>query len=205
MDTLEMIRSRRSIRSFKPDLVESGLITQILEAGRLAPSSTNTQPWKFVVVRSDDARLALCEAAYGQSMVRQAPVVIVALGDRERFKNWLQKSQELIAVGAIDLEVVETIGEFYTGHDPDRKIAINCAVALGQMALAAASLGLGSCCVMLMKPDEVARVLRAPDSVFPVAMLPLGYADECPTARPRYTLEEVAFDEDIEHTWNADA
>ncbi len=204
MDTLETIRSRRSIRSFKPDAVEPGLITQVLEAGRLAPSSTNTQPWKFVVVRSADTRSALCEAAHGQQMIRQAPVVIVALGDRERFQKWLQKSQELIDNGVVDLEMVETADEVYANGDPDRKIAANCAVAINNMTLAATSLGLGTCCVTLMKPDEVARILHLPDSIFAVGMLPLGYADECPEARPRYTLEEVAFDEDIEHIWKAE-
>ena len=209
MNTIETIQSRRSIRHYKPDEIEPDMITQVLEAGRLAPSSTNTQPWKFLVVRSSDTRASLCKAAHGQPMIRQAPVVIVTLGDRKLLGKWLQKSHELIDIGAIDLEVVETVGKVYAdratkdGTDPDGKIIANCMIAIDHMALAANSLGLGTCCVMLMNPDEVARILRLPDSLFPVAMLPLGLADESPAARPRYPLEEVAFDEDLEHAWGA--
>ncbi|MBN2295121.1 MAG: nitroreductase family protein [Pirellulales bacterium] len=207
MDTIETIHHRRSIRNFKPDEVESGLITQVLEAGRLAPSSTNTQPWKFVVVRSADAREALCEAAYGQKMIRQAPVVVVALGDRKRFRKWLRRSKELVDIGAVSDDVVNKVREVYkdrakmSGEDPDRKITANCMIAIDHMTLAATSLGLGTCWVMLMKVDEVARLLRLPDSVYPVALMPMGYAIDHPSPRPRYPLDEVAFDEDLEHGW----
>lgn len=210
MDTLEAIKSRRSIRNFKPDEIDPAMITEVLEAGRLAPSSTNTQPWRFLVIRAPEIRGQLCEAAYGQAMIRQAPVVVVILGDRRRYRKWLRKSHELIEIGAIDLEVVETVGKVYTQRakqsdaDPDRKIIANCMIAADHMALAATSLGLGSCWVMLMKPDEVARILHLPDEVFPVALMPLGLAAEGPAARPRYPLEEVAFDGDLEHAWGAE-
>ncbi len=211
MNTLEAILSRRSIRRFKPDEVAPALITQVLEAGRLAPSSTNTQPWKFVVVRSQEARQALCAAAYDQPMIRQAPVVIVALGDRRRFRKWLRRSKELVDIGAVDSEVIETVGKIYkdrakmAGVDPDAKITANCMIAIDHMSLAATSLGLGTCWVMLMKADEVARQLRLPDSVYPVALMPMGYAAQDPPPRPRYPLVEVAFDEDLNHEWNAES
>ena len=208
MNTLEAIKNRRSIRNFKPDEIEPEMITQVLEAGRLAPSSTNTQPWKFLVVRSPDTRQLLCEAAYGQPMIRQAPVVIVTLGDRKRFRQWLRRSQELIDVGAVDIEVFDTVNKVYSsrmkeaGVDPDRKIVANCMIAIDHMALAATSLGLGTCFVMLMKPDEISRILRLPKGIFPVALMPMGLADEGPAARPRCPLEEIAFDEDLEHAWS---
>ncbi len=74
-------------------------------------------------------------------------------------------------------------------------------IAIDHLTLAATSLGLGTCWVMLMKPDEVAAALKLPDSMFPVAMIPLGYADEDPPPRPRYALDEIALDEEIEHPW----
>jgi len=208
MDTLEAVGRRRSIRKFKPDPVERGLITQVLEAARLAPSGSNVQPWKFVVVRSAQKREFLCEAAYGQSMFRQAPVVVVALGDRKMFKKRLRRGKELVDIGAVDASVMETVGKVYAarGKDPaavDRTILANCMIAVDHLTLAATSLGLGSCWVMLMKVDEVARVLQIPDHMFPVAMVPIGYADQDPPQRPRYLLEEIAFDEDLERPWSS--
>ncbi len=101
--------------------------------------------------------------------------------------------------------IVETIGQVYSQRakepdgDPDRKIVANCMIAIDHMTLAVTSLG--TCWVMLMKPDEVAHILRLPDDVFPVAIMPLGFAAEGPAARPLYPLEEIAFDGDLEHAW----
>ena len=209
MDTLEAIGRRRSIRKFKPDPVDRGLITQLLEAARLAPSGSNVQPWKFVVVRSSQKRNLLCEAAYGQSMFREAPVVVVALGDRKIFRKRLRRGKELVDIGAVDARVMETVGRVYAAHqkDPaavDRTILANCMIAIDHLTLAATSLGLGSCWVALMKADEVARVLEIPDQMFPVAMVPIGYADQDPPPRPRYLLEEIAFDEELGSPWTSE-
>lgn len=209
MDILDAIGRRRSIRRFKPDPADQGLITQVLEAARLAPSSSNVQPWKFVVVRSAQKRNLLCEAAYGQSMLREAPVVVVALGDRKIFKKSLRRGKELVDIGAVDASVMETVSQVYAARqkDPaavDRTILANCMIAIDHLTLAATSLGLGSCWVMLMKVDEVARVLQIPDHMFPVAMVPIGYADQDPPPRPRYLLEEIAFDEGLECPWASD-
>jgi len=208
MDTLEAIRRRRSIRKFKPDPVAPELITEVLEAARLAPSGTNAQPWKFVVVRSPAKRQALCEAAYGQPMFRQAPVIVVALGDRKIFKKRLRRGMELVDIGAVDRQVMETVAKVYQNRatDPaalDISIRINCAIAVEHLILAAASLGLGSCWAMLIKAEEVTEVLDLPDWLFPFAMIPIGHADEDPPPRPRYPLEETAFDEDLDHPWPA--
>jgi nitroreductase len=209
MDMLEAIGRRRSIRKFKPDAVDRGLITQVLEAARLAPSGSNVQPWKFVVVRSAQKRNLLCEAAYGQPMFREAPVVVVALGDRKVFRKRLRRGKELVEIGAVEASVMEKVGQVYAARakDPaavDRTILANCMIAIDHLTLAATGLGLGSCWVVLMKADEVARVLQIPDEMFPVAMIPIGYADQDPPPRPRYPLDEIAFDEGLGSPWASD-
>lgn len=167
------------------------------------------QPWKFVVVRSTQKRELLCEAGYGQSMLREAPVVVVALGDRKMFRKRLRRGKELVDIGAVDASVMETVGLVYGARekDPaavDRTILANCMIAIDHLTLAATSLGLGSCWVMLMKVDEVAGVLEIPEQMFPVAMIPIGYADQDPPGRPRYALEEIAFDEGLGSPWASD-
>ena len=76
MEVMDLIRERRSIRSYDGRVVETEQLEKVLEAGRLAPSARNMQEWKFVIVQG--ARLAaLCEACSGQRMVQEAGTAVV--------------------------------------------------------------------------------------------------------------------------------
>jgi len=78
MDVLTAIRDRRSIRKFKPVPVPQEQLMQVLEAGRIAPSAGNRQPWKFVVVTDEQTRAKLVPMCRNQEFVGQAGAVIVA-------------------------------------------------------------------------------------------------------------------------------
>jgi len=77
LTTKEAIEQRRSIRKFKPDPVPEEHITALLDAARMAPSGCNAQPWRFKVVKDKETKLRLAQAAYNQSFVAEAPVVLV--------------------------------------------------------------------------------------------------------------------------------
>ena len=77
MDVFEAISKRRSIRNYKTTPVEDEKLEKILEAARIAPSAANRQEWKFIVVKNQETREKLVEAANGQKFVGQAPVTIV--------------------------------------------------------------------------------------------------------------------------------
>ncbi len=80
MDTLlNEIRKRRTVRAFRSEPVEEDKIEAVLEAGRWAPSGKNTQPWRFVVVRSEEKRKQLGELVPQRDMIATAPVTIVVL------------------------------------------------------------------------------------------------------------------------------
>lgn len=81
MDVLEAIRSRRSVRSYRGDPVPEDVLTQVLEAGRWAPSSGNRQPWEFVVVREEKVRLRLAEMAPFGRFMAEAPVTVAVVVD----------------------------------------------------------------------------------------------------------------------------
>lgn len=80
MDFYEVIRTRRSIRSYKPDPIPDDVLTRILGAARIAPSGSNRQPWKFIVVRDEELKRRLAIACHNQMFIAEAPVVIVACG-----------------------------------------------------------------------------------------------------------------------------
>ena len=162
MDLMQAIRARRSSRNFLDKYVEEELLLAVLEAGRLAPSAKNMQDWRFIVVRDAARRSLLAKAARGQEFVGQAPVVIAACGTSD---------------------LVMTCGQ--------PAYAIDVAIALDHMTLAAAAFGLGTCWIGAFYEDKVKEILGVPPEIRVVALLPLGYPAEVPGPRGRKSLDEI--------------
>ena len=80
MDVFTAISQRSSVRAYKATDVEEDKLKKVLEAARLSPSASNRQDWKFIIVRNKETRRKLAKAAFGQSFIGEAPVVIVACG-----------------------------------------------------------------------------------------------------------------------------
>src|SRR4030043_263944 len=78
MDVFTAIRERSSVRAYKATDVEEDKLKKILEAARLSPSASNRQEWKFIVVKNKETKKKLAKAAFGQSFIGEAPIVIVA-------------------------------------------------------------------------------------------------------------------------------
>lgn len=79
MDALEAIAARRSVRHFKPEPVSQALLRQIVDAGRLAPTARNDQPWEFVVVTDAETRRQIADLSDHGKFIAEAPVCIVVL------------------------------------------------------------------------------------------------------------------------------
>ncbi|MFH0848066.1 MAG: nitroreductase family protein [archaeon] len=171
LETLDTIRTRSSIRDFDRDEVEPKMLSTILEAGTRAPSAGNRQPWEFVIVRNEQGRHALAAAAYGQEFVGKAPVVIVVCANVERS----------------------------AARYGDRGAQLYClqdtAAAIQNILLAAHSLGLGGCWVGAFDEDAVAKIIRSPAKVRPVAIIPIGKPVARSNQTPRMSLERVVYRE----------
>ncbi len=163
MDVFTVIRQRRSVRAYKGVEVEEEKLKKILEAGRLSPSASNRQEWKFVVVREKETKKKLARAAFGQSFIGEAPVVLVACGT---------ESRATMACG-----------------QPTHTVDVSIACAF--MILQACELGLGTCWIGAFEEDKVKNILEIPKSARAVAMIPLGYPDEDPSPRSRKGLDQV--------------
>ncbi|MEO0080945.1 MAG: nitroreductase family protein [candidate division WOR-3 bacterium] len=165
MDFYEVVRHRLSVRGYKPDPVPEEVLTRILEAGRLAPSAKNIQPWKFIVVRDPKVRQELVPACRGQQFVGEAPVVICGC--------------------ALEQEAWHGMGGYWSAA------AVDVTIALEHMILAAAAEGLGTCWIGAFIEAEVRRVLAIPEDVKPIALTPLGYPASEPRPRPRKPISEI--------------
>jgi len=97
MNLFETVEKRRSIRKFKTDSIPTEDLKRILEAGRLAPSGGNRQPWSFVVVRDSETKKTLASAANLQRFIADADTVLVALGDPSISRS-LHKQDPMIAI-----------------------------------------------------------------------------------------------------------
>lgn len=78
---IKAIEERRSIRKYKNIPVEKEKIQEIIESGRISPSGSNTQPWHFIIVESDEMRNKVSYACHNQKWMVQAPVFIVCVAD----------------------------------------------------------------------------------------------------------------------------
>jgi len=173
MDLFEAIEKRRSIRKFKPEPVAKEDLKKILEAGRLAPSGGNRQPWYFIVVKDLETKKALSLAANNQIFIADADAVIAALGNP----------------GTETAKLPYKLSSTRIPHKQDPMIAVE------HMILAATALGYGTCWIGAFNQDEVKKILKIPENITVVALLPIGVPDENPLARPRKAFQEIFFKE----------
>lgn len=177
MDVIEVIRSRRSIRKYKPTGIPDDLIQKVLNSARLAPSGDNTQPWYFIVVRDKELDRKFQMVNHGQKWLSGVPAFIVCVADlRARIKD---SGNEMIDDNSPDPDV--------------KKIIRDTAIAADHLVLAAESLGLSTCWLAWFEQKDIRPLFDIPDDKFVVAVIALGYGDEKPAPRPRRKLEDMVY------------
>jgi nitroreductase len=174
MNVIEAIRTRRSVREYRPDAVPGDVLDRMIEALRVAPSACNYQPWGFIFVTQPDLREQLARACHGQSFIAEAPVVVVGCG--------------------FPLAAYARMGETWSS------VEIDVAIAIDHLTLAAAAEGLGTCWIGSYNETAVKRLLGIPARVKVVALTPLGYPAREGLLRPvtsgerKPTTEVISFE-----------
>ena len=102
MDVIEAINKRRSIRKFKSNLVTDQQINRLIEVARLAPSGSNVQPWRFIIVRDQKLKTGLRSASFDQGFIEEAPIVIICCGDLLSWKKTRKHVQEILNIKGIE-------------------------------------------------------------------------------------------------------
>jgi len=200
----EAISQRRSIRSFRGDPLSDDAIIAILEAARLAPSGSNRQPWRFIVVTDNDEKARLRKICFDQAFIQEAPVVFVCCVDLSAYAKAArqERSQEFI-----DFGVTETLSGYFTDpairelflNEPDTDLKVhfmsamaNTYIAVEHMVLTATALGLGSCWVgAIGSTEEMNTLFQLSPTTFVVAVLPVGHPAKIPPPRPRISLNSI--------------
>lgn len=175
MDTLEFMRSHRSIRRYKSDPVPDDLLEEILETGIRASSYGNMQTYSVIVSRDQETRDRLYEPLRKQEMVRQAPLQLTYCVDFRRMRKWLAAN-----------DAPDNFGDFLAFMIG----AVDACLVAQTVALAAEARGLGICYIgaTLVNADQVGAALGLPAGVVPVTGMAMGWPDEDPSPRDRLPL-----------------
>ena len=106
MDVFEAVQERKSIRAYQEKAVPREKLERILEAGRLAPSAINREPWHFIAVTNSEKRKALSKGPFAK-FIAQAPLIIVVCGDKKASPDWYAVDASL----AVENMVLTAVGE----------------------------------------------------------------------------------------------
>ncbi len=149
MDFYDLIENRESIRNYDPSRpVEKSKLNRILNAGRLAPSAANKQPWRFLIVSSAEM-LEKVRACYHRDWFKEAPHILIVTGCKA--DAWVKK---------------------YDGYN---SLETDLTIAMDHMILAAENEGVGACWIAAFNPDILCNALSLEKDEIVFAITPLGY------------------------------
>lgn len=175
----EAIERRRSIRKFKTDPVPDEVISELLDAARLAPSGSNAQPWRFKIVKDIETKEKLARAAHDQAFIVEAPVVLVCCADIGGYLSGVVSGlHDLGRIGAVEDRIVHIVLErtdrmkALSFDQFGQRIAFNVAIAIEHIVLRAMDFGLGTCWVRLIDEQAIRAIFGWDDTISVVALLP---------------------------------
>ena len=158
-----MARNRRPVRRFADRQIPPATLECVIECGRYAPSATEDQPWRFVVVQEALTRHRLAACAFNHPHLRSAPVLIVCCA---RFHS-------------------------HVGGTGRPSYPLDLTAAAQSMAIAAADLGLAASWLTGFREGAVREILEIPVEIPVVGILALGFPDGFGKAEPRRPISEV--------------
>jgi nitroreductase len=164
MELKEVICSRHSIRSFSKRKPQRKIIDEILYYAHLAPSAGNLQARDFILVDDKTVQEELSVAAFDQSFITEAAFTIVVCANLERISSYGQRGRELYCIQ-------------------------DASAAVEHILLLAVEAGLDTCWVGAFDEQKVSMILKLPSHIRPVAIIPLGYAEEQRTPTSRMDIQ----------------
>jgi len=190
----DVIAARRSIRKFKQEDISTDTVRLLLDAARLAPSGSNLQPARFIVAQSSASKEALGRCT-PYKFIAKAAVIFVCCADLATITTRDTRVGELLQEGVfegvdIDMNDPSAVSPVMDVEAVKAYLAMNVAIAIEHIVLKAVDLGLGSCWLGRFDRDKVKKFLALDESIYPVVLLPVGYPDQLPKARPRFPLDK---------------
>lgn len=171
MDFAEVVRTRRSVRSYRSDPVPEDALDRVLSAAQSAPSANNVQPWRYIVVKDEAMRQKIADVALSQTFIAEAPVVVVCCG-----KNYHDRYSWIA----------------------DNMFLVDSTISFDHLTLAARNEGLGTCWIGAFDHPQLKELLDVPAGYDILVLTPLGYPKSDSAFKPvknRKPLSEIIFHE----------
>ncbi len=166
MDLDKIIASRHSIREYASKDVTYKTIGEILDIAKNAPSSSNVQNWRFIIVKDKSKKEKIAKSCLDQLWMSKAPVHIVVCYDERNIKTLFPK--EYVEYSIQNVSIISTL-----------------------IMLKATELGLGTCWVAVSNQREISSILKIPDFIIPSVIITLGYANNYHKKTTRNQLNTV--------------
>lgn len=185
MDIFEAIRTRRSIRNFTEEPVPKAMVEQLLENAILAPSSSNSQPWNFVVIQDKELLKSYSD--------RAKTLMLKTMESHSDPYNYIER------LSNPDFNIFYNAGTLIIIYSKSQSAlrAGDCCLAAQNLMLSAHANGLGTCWIgfslQLINSPEFKKELGIPEKYNGVAPLILGYPVELPAPTPRKPVEIITW------------
>ncbi len=173
MDVFEAIKRRRSIRQFSDEPIGKDALEKLLDAARWAPTASNQQRWRFVVVTSPPVKELIRKFAPGIFLM-PAAFIVICVEKAPDANPWAQATY-----------------------------LADCAIAAQNIMLAAYEMGIGSCPALSYAKVAISEILDLPERVEPLLVITLGYPAEDPEPPPRLDLSQIAFLDEYGKEWKS--
>ncbi|MFZ1979457.1 MAG: nitroreductase family protein [Bacteroidota bacterium] len=184
-DFWNVIMKRRSVRKYKPDSIPDSALLKIINAARMAPTSGNQQPWKFLVVRDKKKIDEMEEKCIERSLLRYDPANKQKI-TKEEYEKLIQASFDNYFSAPVYIVVLTDNNSMYPDYNH-----WDGPLAAGYLMLAARALGYGTVFITDAIPESVSKeVLQIPDRYTRVCITPVGIPVEWPAAPPKKNLED---------------
>jgi nitroreductase len=185
-DIWTVFQNRRSVRNFKPDSIPQKDILKIIDAARMAPTSGNQQPWKFLIIRDKNKINQMKEACIKASVDR-----FDKSGNITETHDQFRKRIESVFQGYFSAPVYIVVLTYNKSMYPDYN-HWDGPLAAGYLMLAARALGYGTVFITDAIPDNITKeVLQIPDNYTRVCITPLGVPVEWPATPGKKKLDEM--------------
>jgi nitroreductase len=194
-----VIRDRHSVRNYDPNYkISNKELTEILSEATLAPSSSNMQPWKFIVIQDSDIKRELREIANNQEQVETSSAVIAVLGDKEMYKNAEKVGRCAFDAGLIDeatmTRMIEGSTKLYSSASDIQRAQIatyDAGLVSMQLMLIAKAKGYDTVPMGGFDKQKFINRFEVSDRYFPIVLIAIGKAAAPGRQTTRLPLEEV--------------
>ncbi|MDQ2854990.1 MAG: nitroreductase family protein [Acidobacteriota bacterium] len=208
---IDVMLERRATMHFSPEPISDDYLNAILSLATQAPSGYNLQPWRFIVVRKEENRRRLQAVAFNQPKITEAPVVIICLGMKEK---WKSRADEVFKEGA--KRGAGQTDDWQQARDGALSFITNAQqmsvwvtrhtmIAVTSLMLVAEAYGFDTAPMEGFDPAGVKAEFGIPDEAEVVALIALGHGASEKAYPGRFALNQIVYEETYGEPWKQES